>query len=72
MYYHGRPIYTIPEYIPRKVYSSSIFYIIYYEEDYTFQIHIHFPFIYDLLTKFTITFLLHSSKKLIKHFGIIL
>ena len=37
MYYHGRPIYTIPDYIPRKVQSSSNFYIIDYEEDYTFS-----------------------------------
>ena len=37
MYYHSWPIYTIPEYIPRKVQSSSNFYIIDYEEDYTFS-----------------------------------
>ena len=37
MYHHGRPIYTTPEYIPRKLQSSSNFYIIDYEEDYTFS-----------------------------------
>jgi hypothetical protein len=39
MYYHGRPIYTIPEYIYRKMKASANIYIIEYAEAFIFQIH---------------------------------